>query len=239
MLLHAVVLVSNLIPTPLTPVAADSCIRDPTEVRIYAKIDPPTTDFTKNEAQLKALKPDGAIAGDPRFTQITGLTVAGIEVDSEVRIANSRFSDGNVCAWPSVVTITLSTSPKVYVTADHSKCQTDAGLTHEMTHVAIDRAIIDRYTPIFRHRMSTMVEAIGTVGPVPESALSTIRHRIEEKINAAIAVATDQLTTDRTAEQRGLDSPTEYERLANVCPQIQLNPGSRLSRPEPKPTAVR
>lgn len=233
MLLHAVVLASNLIPA-----ATDSCFRDPTEVRVYAKIDPPTTDFSKNEAQLKVMKPDGAIAGDPRFAHLAGLTVAGIEVDSEVRIANTRFSDGKVCAWPSVVTITLSTTPKVYVTADHSKCQTDAALTHEMEHVAIDKAIIDRYAPIFRRRIAVMVEAIGTVGPAPESDLSSIRHRIEEKVNAAIVVTTDQLTADRTTEQRNLDSPTEYERLGNVCPQIDLNPGSPLSRPAAKASAA-
>ena len=231
-MLHAVLLLSSLIPA-----SVDTCTKDPAEIRIYAKIDPPVTDLSKTEAQLDAMKTD-PIAGSPRFTHVGGLTVGSISVDSEIRIANTRFGDGQICAWPSVVTITLGTKPTVYVAVDYSKCRIEGALAHEMQHVAIDRDIINRHSADFRRQISAMVDAIGVVGPAPDTALSSIRHRIEDKINAAIAVAVDDLNDDRATRQSQLDSPAEYQRLSLLCPQIDLQPRSRLSGPKSTPPAA-
>jgi len=227
MLLHAIVLVSNLLPA-----AAQTCAGEPTDIRIVEKIDPPSTDFTKSEGELERMRLAGGIASDFPFTRVAGLTVASIAVDSEIRIANTRSSTGQVCAWPSVVTITLSTHPTVYVSSQHGACHVRAATEHEMQHVAIDREMVERYVGIFRRRIGRMVDAIGIVGPAPEANLSSVRHRIEEKINAVIAITSDELTEERVARQHGLDSPTEYHRLAEACPQINVTP--ELNNTQPK-----
>jgi len=213
LLLHALALASHFVP-----VAADICSRDPTDIRISVTIEPPKTDFTKSDSQLDALK--AGVAGNPRFIPISGLTLAKIAVNSEVRIANIRTGSGQTCVWPTAVVVTLSTAPEVYVVTNHGKCRTDLAIGHEMQHVAIDREIIDRYSPIFRRRITAMVDAIGTVGPVAQIDLSSVRRRIEEKINAAIAVVGDQMDAERAARQQALDSPSEYARLSLTCPQI-------------------
>jgi len=224
MLLHAVVIASNLV----IPAAADACERDPTDIRVYAKIEPPTTNFSKPSRQLQSKRSETEIAGDPRFATVAGLTVGSIGVDFEVRIADLRLASGMICAWPSVVTVTLSAAPDVYVVPDHGPCQTRVALDHEMRHVAVYSDIINRYVPIFRRRVATMVDAIGTVGPVPEERLSTLRHRIQDKIGASIDVVSDEMDANWVSAERAIDSETEYDRLSHVCPQVDFVPESRF-----------
>ena len=199
LLLPTLAVVSNL-----AMANAQSCAPDPTDVRIETKIDEPRLDTSKDGEQL--------------------LTVGGIAIDSEIRIANDATDGNSVCAWPSVVTVTLSTSPTVYVLTDRGECQRSVGLKHEMEHVAIDQRIIQRYVPIFRRRIAAMAEAIAADGSPPGRDLRTQRHRIEEKVNAVIAVVSDQLNADRSTEQHAFDSIEEYTRVSSTCPQVTLAP---------------
>jgi hypothetical protein len=234
MLLHALAFMSNLVSA-----AADGCSRDPTEIRVYAKIEPPTTNFSKSEIQLQAMRSSAEIASDPRFAELAGLTVGGISVDFEVRIANMGIGAGTVCAWPSVVTVTLSAAPAIYIAAGRSACQTEAALDHEMRHVAINTDVIARYAPIFKRRVGAMIDAIGTAGPMPEENLSKTRRRIEEKVSASIAVTADEMNEAWISAQHGLDSPAEYARLGHACPEVETRAGSTKIRPDPVSPAPR
>jgi len=220
LLLPAFAVASNLVLADATPA---SCTPDPTDVRIEIKIADPRVDTTKTGAQLQTMHFDGAVSSNRRFTEWTGLTVGGIAVDSEIRIANDT-ANGKVCAWPSAVTITLSTAPTVYVVTDHGDCQKAAGLKHEMEHVAIDRQIIQRYAQIFRRRIASMADAIELDSTASDKDLKTQRRRIEEKIDAMIAVVSDNLNADRDMEQQAFDSPEEYTRMSNACHQVQMGP---------------
>jgi hypothetical protein len=213
MLLPVLALVS-----PLIVAATEACAGDAAEIRVVERIASPRIDHAKTVDQLRTMALGETIAGNRRFSEIAGLTVAGIAVDTEIRIANTRLSTGDVCVWPSVVTVTLSTAPAVYVTADHGACQLAAALDHEMRHVAVDRQIIHSYAQILRKNVDDMAQAIGTAGPLPAANLPSVRRRIEEKLNAAIAVASERLNAERASEQREIDSPQEYQRLVHQCP---------------------
>jgi hypothetical protein len=171
------------------------------------------------------------VASNRSFARVAGLTVASIAVDSEIRIASMGAPAGApACAWPSVVTVTLSTAPTVYVGADHGTCSREVGLGHEMQHVAIDRKVIDIYGPIFRRRLDAMVDAMNSAAPEPGLDLNSLRARIEEKINAVIAVTSESLNDDRANQHRNLDSPTEYQRLSFACPQVTVDPSASAAR---------
>ncbi len=208
----------------LVMASAQPCAPDPTDVRIETKIDQPRIDPTKDSEQLQTMRFSSPVTSDRRFAQLTGLTVGGIAVDSEIRIASDGKEGNPVCAWPTVVTVTLTTSPTIYVLATHGQCQQAVGLKHEMGHVSIDRGIIERYAPIFRQRIAAITEAITADGSPPGRDLRTQRQRIEEKIDAMISVVSDQLNADRSTEQRLFDSPEEYARVSAACPQVTLDP---------------
>jgi hypothetical protein len=220
--LPALFLAANALATEML-----SCPSNHTDVRISRKIQDPQIDYSKDVDMLETMKFRDPLASDRTFARVAALTVAAIAVDSEIRIASTTPAEGEAtCAWPSVVTVTLSTAPTVYVGADHGACMRDVGLGHEMQHVAIDRKVIDTYGPIFRRQVGAMVEAMNAQAPPQGLDVQTMRDRIEEKINAIIAVTSDSLNTDRAAQHRTLDSPQEYRRLSMACPQVSIEPSA-------------
>ena len=210
---------------------AVTCPVNHTDVRIARKIEEPRIDYSKREGQLETMKFQDPLASNRGFARVAGLTVASIAVDSEIRIASTGNAAGEpTCAWPTVVTVTLSTAPTVYVGADHGTCLREVGLGHEMQHVAIDRNVIDFYSPIFRREINAMIDAMNSTSPSPSLDVQSWRQRIEEKINAVISVQSDALNSNRAARHRTLDSPEEYWRLSEACPQVTVDPSTAAAR---------
>jgi hypothetical protein len=209
-----------------------ACPANHTNVRIAKEIGEPRIDYSKRADQLQMMNFRDPLASDRSFARVAGITVASIAVDSEIRIASmGSTSDGEpICAWPSAVTVTLSTAPTVYVGADHGTCSREVGLGHEMQHVAIDKKVIDTYGPIFRRRLDAMIDAMNTAAPEAGLDLNSLRTRIEEKINAVISVTSDSLNDDRASQHRTLDSPLEYLRLSDACPQVTVDPMGAAER---------
>jgi hypothetical protein len=212
--------------------AVPACPGEHTEVRISKKVGEPRVDYSKRAGQLETMRFTDPVASDRGFTRVAGLTVAAIAVDSEIRIASSAATmpGETTCAWPSVVTVTISTAPTVYVGADHGICSREVGLSHEMEHVDIDRKVIEAYGPIFRQRLDAMVDAMNTAAPEAGLDVGSMRSRIEEKVNAVISVVADSLNDDRSSQHRKLDSPQEYRRLSLACPQVTVDPEETADR---------
>jgi hypothetical protein len=213
---------------------ADVCPVNHTDIRVSQKIDPPRFDFSKTTAELKAMKFSQPVS-DLGFAETTGLTEHSIAVDSEIRIASSGAASADsagapLCVWPTVVTVTLSTAPTIYIASDDGACRHAVALSHEMQHAAIDRDIIARYIPIFRQRLAAMVDAMDAAPPESALDIDARRGRVEEKINAMIVVVSEVMNADQVAEQRSVDSPDEYKRRSDACPMVTFDPrGSRTN----------
>jgi hypothetical protein len=207
---------------------ADVCPANHTDIRVTQKIDQPRLDFSKSSAELKAMKFSQPVS-DLGFAEMTGLTEHSIAVDSEIRIASSGSAGSEsggtpLCVWPTVVTVTLSTAPTIYIASDDGDCRHAVALAHEMRHAAVDRDIIAGYIPIFRQRLASMVDVMTAAAPEATLDIDARRSRIEEKINAMIAVTSEVMNANQVARQREVDSPEEYRRRSNACPMVTFNP---------------
>jgi hypothetical protein len=203
-----------------------SCPDYPTEVRISEKVTPPRIDDTKEESQLASMRFDGPVASTRRFLSLTGLTVSGITVDQEIRFASQGPESGPSCVWPSVVTVTLATSPVIYLVSSHGQCLKTLGLEHEKKHVTVDHSVITDYAFVFRNRVGKMVDAIGQDNNHPTRDPQQLRNRIEEKVNAIIAVTSDMMFSDWKLQQLAVDSAAEYQRISSACSQVEIRPGA-------------
>jgi len=208
---------------------ADVCPVNHTDIRVTQKIDQPHLDYSKSTAELKSMKFSEPVT-DQGFAETTGLTVHSIAVDSEIRIASSGSEGAPTCVWPTVVTVTLSTAPTIYIASDGGDCRRIVALGHENQHAAIDRDIIARYIPVFRRRLADMVDAMNAAAPEASLDTDSRRSRIEEKINAMIAVTSEVMNADQAAQQRELDSPEEYRRRTDACPAYIVDPKNGASR---------
>ena len=206
----------------MTTAVADACPAHHTDIRIAQKIEPPRLDFTKGSDQLRTMKFNDLVS-DTGFPDMAGLTVHSIAVDSEIRIASTGGEGAPICVWPKVITVTLSTAPTIYIAADDGGCRHGIALAHEMQHAAIDRGVIEKYGPIFRQRLAAMVDAIEASNLPSTVDLLTRSDRIEEKVNAMIAVTSDALNAEQVDQQRALDSPDEYKKRSAACPIVTFD----------------
>jgi hypothetical protein len=201
---------------------AETCPVNHTEIRISQKIAPARIDETKEQSQLTNMRFNDAIASDRRFIELTGLTVAGITVDQEMRFASSGPEDGPSCVWPSVVTVTLSTEPIIYVVSTHGQCLLRLGIEHEERHVGVNKTIIETYSTIFRRQLAGMAEAIAAEHSPPTRDPAALRSRMEEKLTAMISVTADTMYAAWRTAQHAVDTPQEYKRISEACPQVNL-----------------
>jgi len=201
---------------------AETCPVNHTEIRVSQKIMPARVDETKDQSQLTKMHFNDAIASDRRFIELTGLTVAGITVDQEMRFASSGPEDGPSCVWPSVVTVTLSTEPVIYVVSTHGQCLLRLGIEHEERHVDVNKTIIGDYSAIFRRQLAGMAEAIANEHSPPTRDPAALRSRMEEKLTAMISVTADTMYGAWRTAQHAVDSPQEYKRISEACPQVNL-----------------
>lgn len=229
MLVPAILLASNLIQ-----VSVPACPPKQTEIRISQDVRPPRIDLSKTQDQLKTMKVADPVTNDLKFADTIGITDATISVDSEIRTTSAGPANGPVCVWPSIVSIKLSTAPTIYVDVSHGACRQAAAMEHEMRHVAIDRELIARFLPIFRARVTRMTEAIGSVAAPSNDDLSSVRERIEEKINAMLAVTYDSMAAERGLLQQAQDSPQEYRRISNACSAVSVDAPSVAPHVQPR-----
>jgi hypothetical protein len=220
-----------LVSSDLMQSSPAGCPPYQTEVRISEDIAAPRIDQTKSTSQLKMMKTDDAVTKDPKFMETTGLTDATVSVDAEIRTSSSGSENGPACIWPSVVSLKISTAPIIYIDGSHGQCRQSISLEHEMGHVAIDRHLIQRYIPIFHDRVTVMAEAVGSTFVASRDKLPTARARIEEKINAMIAVTFDAMSDERASAQQAHDSMEEYRRVSDACPPISVITPSGMPHP--------
>ena len=216
----------------LTLPAMAACPPGHTEVRVTENIVQPKIDFSKTSDQIKASKVGDAPMGDYKYAEMTGITDAAISIDSEIRTTASGPPNGPACIWPSVVSVKLSTAPTIYVDPSHGECRKAVALEHEMGHVAVDRQVIERYIPIVRNHVALLAEAIGSVPAPSYDGLAAARGRIEDKINALLAVIDDSLVADRAAAAAAHDSPEEYLRVSRACPTVTMDSPGTAPHPE-------
>lgn len=226
MLLPAVLVASHLLQVSVTV-----CPPSHTEVRVYQDIKPPRIDESKTVEQLKAMNLSDILPGDLKFADTTGITASTITVDSEIRTKSTGPESGPVCISPSVITVKLSAAPTIYIDTSHGACRRNVALEHEMEHIAIDQALIDRYVPIFRSRIAAMADAIGNVKAPSYDDLAKVRERIEDKVNAMLSVTYDSMAAERAAVQQQHDSPEEYRRVSAACPTVEVNPPATAPHP--------
>lgn len=212
MFVGSITLLSYLVLATAAP-----CPSNPTDIHVVEKIERPSIDLSKSDKELTDIKYGSPMATDRSDHRVIGLMVARIVATTHVRITSIPIGSGQFCAWPSMVTVTLSTAPTVYVSAAHGKCNLDTTLAHEMRHVAIDSSIIDRYMPVFRNEIESAVTELGTIGPVSRPYLPAIQQEIHDRIHAATSRTFTVLNAERSVEQQKLDSVAEYDRLSRVC----------------------
>ncbi len=178
-------------------------------------------DFTKSQSQMNRMEIDTENPyGRNVETHVGGLMKGGIAIQSRIQVAKVTYPRSReTCQWIDNMQVSLRISPKIYIARDHRQgsCKHKAILEHEMKHVFVDREIVKKYIPIFKRDLENAVRKVGIVGPKPERDARKYQQKINDYMEKQLKAVSDKLYAERSANQQGVDTLEEYERVAALC----------------------
>ena len=191
-------------------------------------IDPTTApieyEFGLTEADLGQFKSNTVNPYAPGTDTATG----GLRRDhpsfhTEVKWGTQSYPDRQIaCLWYDSIHISITLSPKIYVAKEHSSsaCH-EAILEHEKKHVAVDRAVINKYAEAIGTAVKQAVDEIGAMGPYNYSELEGVRKQLVSHIYSAVDSQKFLLYQEMAHRQGEVDSLEEYERVSKICHEAE------------------
>jgi len=219
---YRTLLILGLLILPVMVQAQTVCPSKPMgKVNVIWGSDKIEYDFKKSQNQLKRMNIDTVSPYDRNAkTHVGGLMEGGIGVEYRSQTSFITYPRlKKVCLWVEKVEIKMDIDPKIYVAREHKKrtCKHNAILDHEMKHIFVDREIVKKYAPLIKGEMEKAVRKVGMVGPKKSSDLKKYQRKIDDYLQARLKNITDKMHAERNANQQGVDTLTEYERVANFC----------------------
>jgi hypothetical protein len=152
----------------------------------------------------------------------TGLMEGGWEATMEGQMAGKTHPGKNLsCLWFSDITITLKLAPTIYIANEFPKgtCMYDHVMTHELKHINVDRAMINKYAADLGKSLQAALRQKKVWGPTPSNNVERTKKQMSAYVNRIIKARLRALSVERTRRQRAVDTVKEYESAKGACPE--------------------
>ncbi len=194
------------------------------EPEVVANVEMPSSTIS-SERTVAALTKDSA--GLNERHQRLGVYIAPLNVALSVRYG-IRQTSREVCIWVTgaFANVTLLTR-NIFVGKEYLRgsCEYRAILDHELRHAQTDDAVIRAHLPRIQETLRQAIIQAGVVGPVQQDEQSDARRNLDTAVANGFRAAISRLNEDRKIRQAKVDTPEEYQRVAEMCPS-----GLRLDR---------
>lgn len=126
------------------------------------------------------------------------------------------FSQSCTHVQDLVVELTMS-NPTLYLARElqYARCVANAVGDHEQKHAALDHKLMTALAAQLQNDLQRWVGVHGAIEDDPALA----RNRWQQEINAFVGAYMESFNTRRITAQRGVDTPEEYHRIDQACPQ--------------------
>lgn len=168
--------------------------------------------------QLQSLQARRGGTGIRAGWQPIGLTLADVQMHTQVRVQAVPVGRGLYCARLTAVEATMGVDRiEVYVASRYrpGSCQYESVLEHEMRHVAIFRDAVQRFAPAVRRRLEETARAMPAISaPSAEESAQRLQAQLQRQVQPIFKEMNRVI--DRA--NRLLDSPENYAREQTRCP---------------------
>ena len=159
---------------------------------------------------------------DKRKT-VFGVTTSITESNFRVSFKTMTDSRGNQCLYVDKAVFWITYKPAVFVSKDiiDLPCSLAVTRAHEAEHVRIDIEAIQEYLPQIQIEMMQYLRALGYqgFGPYKQGEMEKHQQRLLQEIVAASKPMAERLREARRKRQGIIDTPENYRREAEKCPQ--------------------
>jgi uncharacterized protein YutD len=157
-----------------------------------------------------------------------GLAKGQINTKAEVRLNYLTYPRlGVACIWYESIDISLDIDPHVYIAKEvyRDRCMGAAVLEHEMKHVNVDRAIVNKYANIMGQKIYEELRKRGFMaGPVKAEEAEAVAERMKHTVLQIVEMENKRMELDRADMQAAVDTAEEYKRVADMCPDFRMTP---------------
>lgn len=210
-------------PPAGAPVA---CPARDARIRLAIVDPPPVIDSTVSSAALQARTGRVASAGSHHL----GLTTSSVEWQSELNATYRQGPNGQICAVPAQVVLTLvQQEHRVELAAELpvEGCLWRAVLAHERRHVAVNKRTLRQAAAEARAAAEAWALAARARGATVEEAMTSLQAGLRRAIEPSLA----SMAAARGRAHQQIDSAEEYRRLSSICTADQAALRARLRAP--------
>ncbi len=128
---------------------------------------------------------------------------------------------GSACLSVSHVRVTVSYVPEILIVRDYQpqSCRYRTTFDHELKHVTTDLLVINDFLPVMKSGMQAVVDRMPTQGPLDPSEVAAQQVRIQDVLQQSLSQIAERMSTEKRRQQGMVDTPEEYNRLSQACPQ--------------------
>lgn len=146
-----------------------------------------------------------------------------IRMSAQVKLGGQEWPSLKAsCLWYDVVEINIDFKPKIVVAKEvyRDKCMRQAVMEHEMKHVKVDRALVNKYAQSMGQKVYDGLAQRGfSVGPIRTEEAKGVAQRMQETISQLLDLETKKFEIERAESQQAVDSLEEYQRVSGLCPE--------------------
>jgi len=222
----------------LTQVALGACpVADAPKVDVHFATEPLYYSEEHSAHTLKksmAKDKESTLATDKRSV-VMGVTTSVTTSNFNVSFKTLTDEQGNQCIYVDKAVFWITYKPAVFVSKEILDLPCSLGVTraHEAEHVKIDAAAIQEYLPRIQLDMMIYLRSLGYqgFGPYPQGESAQHQQRLLKEIVAASVPMAERLREARRKRQGTIDTPENYKREAEKCPQDRPALNQRFAVP--------
>lgn len=217
-----VVLAAVAPPIPICP-----NVKAP-EIRVETFISEPEIDHSQSLAQMRTAKSDTT---EPYQMKQLDHAGRGGMIQSDIKIdykVNTSLVPGNTaetvnmnCVKYDKIRIKLSLKPKIFIASDYDEksCWYQETLRHEMSHIDMDRVVIEKYKGRLQDGMALAFSGPqDTVqGPVTKVGVTPLRKTMGNQLVNMTNMLLSDMARERAEQQQAVDSLQNYAYIMNQC----------------------
>lgn len=179
-------------------------------------------DHTKTKAQLQNFDIDTVSPYAPSVqTHVGGLMSGEVRISQNTRFMQETYPTINAgCMYIDKIEVKIHVDPTIYIAKDYPQgsCMFNAVVEHEKKHVAVDRAIVNKYTRLIIQAVDSTMKKVGYAhGPFLMQTMSSQQQILNGHVNKVVKHYSDQMNAERKKLQQQVDSIQEYNRVNSMC----------------------
>jgi hypothetical protein len=186
-------------------------------VTIDATFEEPHYDFSQNLAAIQVIAQDHEHAIPHNEAVSMGITRYRPILEVRISMMVETPPQGKACARVHQVNVKIGYQDVTVFVANEiprNSCAFNETLGHEEKHVAVNRELLDQFTPLIKQRLEAYLR-LYAVFPVDTAAEA--EPLLHDHLEGVLEEMIQQMANVNMERQQQVDSPVEYKRLADVC----------------------